>query len=332
MTADIVHMRVYDDFIALSGNLLQNPANPEQNLAPTAAITATTYSTRVCGNGGIALDTVTNLATGAPSNGVVNGAPAKQVCSNLFSGLTRNFSTQPGAGVIADALQVGIKHTVTSGFTGAIAYTWGRTKNSTGGAFSYPNKPFIPGIQQEWANGTDDQRHTLTVTGDYKWRYGLSLSTLYHFGSGLAFATSSGSTVNGYTNGTRTFAAGATPVAPGFAGPCPTTTCPVVYAPLSKISYDASYGYYVIQRDGFRGTDYNRVDSRLQESFKIKERYNAIVAVEAFNLFNHSNYGNFAANASTGTGASAYGHPIASSGAPFEYQARSLQFIGRFSF
>ena len=259
-------------------------------------------------------------------------APAKQVCSNLFSGLTRNFSTQPGAGVIADALQVGIKHAMTKGFTGAIAYTWGRTKNSTGGAFSYPNKPFMPGIQQEWANGTDDQRHTLTVTGEYQWKYGLSLSSLYHFGSGLAFATSSGTTVNGYTNGTRTFAAGATPVAPGFTGPCPTTTCPVVYAPLSKIYYDAGYGYYVIQRDGFRGTDYNRVDSRLQESFKIKERYNAIVAVEAFNLFNHANYGNFAVNASTGTGASAYGHPIASSGAPFEYQARSLQFIGRFSF
>ena len=332
MTADIVHMRVYDDFIALSGNLLQNPANPQQNLSPTAAITAGTYATRVCGNGGIALDTVTNLATGAPSNGVVNGAPAKQVCSNLFSGLTRNFSTQPGAGVIADALQVGIKHAMTKGFTGALAYTWGRTKNSTGGAFSYPNKPFISGIQQEWANGTDDQRHTLTVTGEYQWKYGLSLSSLYHFGSGLAFATSSGSSVNGYTNGTRTFAAGATPVAPGFTGPCPTTSCPVVYAPLSKISYDAGYGYYVIQRDGFRGTDYNRVDSRLQESFKIKEHYNAIVAIEAFNLFNHSNYGNFAVNASTGTGANAYGHPIASSGAPFEYQARSLQFIGRFSF
>jgi cyclopropane fatty-acyl-phospholipid synthase-like methyltransferase len=88
----------------------------------------------------------------------------------------------------------------------------------------------------------------------------------------------------------------------------------------------------VIQRDGFRGTDYNRVDSRLQESFKIKERYHAIVAVEAFNLFNHSNYGNFAANASTGTGATAYGRAVASSGNPFEYQARALQFIGRFSF
>jgi hypothetical protein len=328
LTADIVHMRVYDDFIALSGNLLQNPANPEQNLVPTTAISSTTYANRVCGNGGITLDSLSgNLSGDGPG-----GIPAKQVCSNLFSGLTRNFSTQPGADVVAGALQFGPKHATTHGFTGAIAYTWGRTKNSTGGAFAYPNKPFKPGIQQEWANGTDDQRHTLTVNGEYQWKYGLSLSSLYHFGSGLAFATSSGATVNGYTNATRTFAAGATPEAPGFTGPCPTTTCPIVYAPMSKIYFDAGYGYYVIQRDGFRGTDYNRVDSRLQENFKIKERYHAIVAVEAFNLFNHSNYGNFAANAATGTGGTAYGHPTASSGNPFEYQARSLQFIGRFSF
>jgi len=333
ITADFVHTRVYDDFIALSGNLLVNPASPEQNLNPTTAITSTNYATRVCGNGGIALDTVTNLATGAPLNGNPNGAPAKQVCSNIFGGAVRDFSTQPGAGMIADALQVGVKHVLTKGFTGAIAYTWGRTKNSTGGAFSYPNKPFKPGIQQEWANGTDDQRHTLTINGEYKWKYGLSLSSLYHFGSGLAFATTSGSSVNGYSSSTRTFGAGVTPVAPGFTGTCPTATCTTIYAPLSKVSYDTGYGYYIIERDALRGTDYNRVDSRLQEDFKIK-KYNAIVAVEAFNLFNHSNYGNFAGSA-TGTGTNTYGHPLASTGAPnppFEYQARSLQFIGRFSF
>jgi hypothetical protein len=332
VTADFVHTRVYDDFIALSANLLVNPANPEQNLNPTAAITAANYATRVCGNGGIALDTVTNLATGAPLNGNPNGASAKQVCSNIFGGAVRDFSTQPGAGVIADALQVGVKHVLTKGFTGAIAYTWGRTKNSTSGFTAYPNKPFKSGIQQEWANGTDDQRHTLTVNGEYKWKYGLSLSSLYHFGSGLAFTTTSGTSVNGYSSSTpRTFGAGVTPVAPGFTGPCPTATCTTIYAPLSKVSYDAGYGYYVLQRDALRGTAYNRVDSRLQESFKIKERYHAIVAVEAFNLFNHTNYGNFAGTA-TGTGTNTYGHPLASSGAPFEYAARELQFIGRFSF
>lgn len=332
LSADLVHMRVYDDFIALSGNLLQDPSNPQKNLNPTAAITAAQYGTRVCGNGGITLDSVSNLATGAPSNGNPNGAAAKAVCNNLFGGSVRNFATMPGAGVISDALQVGLKHTVTHGFSGALAYTWGHVKNSTGGAFSYPNKPFQPGIQQEWANGTDDQRHTLTVNGQYQWKYGLSLSSLYHFGSGLAFATTSGGSVNGYVGSSRTFAAGVTPVAPTFSGACPTTTCTKIYAPLSKAYFDTAYGYYVIQRDGFRGTPYQRVDVRLQENFKITERYHAIVAIEAFNLANHANFGNFATTATNGTGGTAYGTATASSGAPFEYQARSLQFIGRFSF
>jgi hypothetical protein len=326
LTADAVYQRVYDDYIALSGNLLQSASNPQQNLNPTAALTATVYGQRVCGNGGITLDTLSgNLGSAAPG-----GTVAKQVCNQLFGGSVRNFSTQPGAGVIAEGLNVGIKHATTFGFTGALAYTWGHVKNSTGGAFSYPNKPFIPGIQQEWANGTDDQRHTLTINGEYKWKYGLSLSGLYHFGSGLAFATTSGSTVNGYVGSTRTFAANVTPIAPGTT--CPTAPCVVVYAPLSKIHYDAGYGYSVIARDAFRGTPYNRFDARVQESFKIWKRARAILAVESFNLTNHANFGNFATVATTGTGANAFGSATASSGAPFEYQARSFQFIGRVSF
>jgi Carboxypeptidase regulatory-like domain len=335
VTADLVHERVYDDWIALSGNLLENPTNPEQNLNPSVAMSAATYGARTCGNGGIQLDNLdtSTLSTDAPGGGI-----AKQVCNQLFGGAVRNFAVYPGAGVIADDLQVGVQHAITHGFTGSIAYTWGRTKNSTGGAFYYPNKPFKSSIQQEWADGTDDQRHTLTVNAEYRWKYGLSLSGLYHYGSGLAYAPTSGSTVNGYGSSTRTFAgpsvAGVSqpsqPIAPGQT--CPVTYCTPIYAPLSKVSYDSSYGYWVIQRDGFRGTPYNRVDTRLQKSLKIRERYEGTIAVEAFNLFNHANYGNFATTATAGTGSNAYGHPIASSGAPFEFQARSLQFIGRFSF
>ena len=339
VSVDIFHMRVYDDWIALGGNLLVNPANPEQNLNPSTAMTATIYGERVCGNGGITLDTLNTatLSTDAPSSGnpaYPNGAPAKQVCNQLFGASVRNFTVTPGAGDISDNLAVSIRHAMTKGFTSAIAYTWSRTKDSTTGAFGYPNKPFIPGIQQEWANGTDDQRHTLTTTGLYAWRYGLSLSALYHFGSGLAFAPSSGTSINGYSSSTRTFGAGVTPVAPGFSGTCPTATCETVYIPLSKIYYDAAYGYYILQRDGFRGTPYNRVDSRLQESIPIKERYHAILGFEAYNMFNHSNYGNFTTSVTTGTGANAYGHPtsVSSEGASLEYYARNLQFFGRFTF
>lgn len=342
ISADFVHTRVYDDFIALSGNLLENPANPEQNLTPSNPLTAAEIPLRVCGNGGILLDNPNpaTLSTDAPNGTTPTGTPittaAKQVCNQLFGTAVRNFATTPGAGMISDALEVSIQHAMTAGFTGAIAYTWGRVKNSTTGAFGYPNKPFIPGIQQEWADGTDDQRHTLTVTSLYSWKYGLSLSSLYHFGSGLAFAPSTGNTVNGYASSTRTFSS--EPIAPGKT--CPVTTCEVTYAPLSKVHYDENYGYWIIERDGFRGSDYNRVDVRLQEDKKIKERYHGIIAVEAFNLFNHANYGNFSTTASqspvTATGAynpTGYGNPATvPTTTSLEYYARNLQFSARFSF
>jgi len=332
ITIDGFHQRVYDDWIALSGNLLVNPANPEQNLNPAVAMNTTVYGERVCGNGGIELDTLdtTTLSTDAPPNGHATGQPAKQVCNQAFGAAVRNFAVYPGAGDINDNLAIGIRHAITHGFTGAIAYTWGRDKNSTNGAFTYPNKPFKSGIQQEWGNGTDDQRHTLTATGQYAWRYGLMLSGLYHFGSGLAYGPTSGASVNGYSGSTRTFAAGATPVAPGFTGTCPTTTCTTIYAPLSKTYFDSAYGYYVIQRDGFRGTPYNRVDARLQETIKLHERYSAILGFESFNLFNHSNYGNFNTTATLAV----YGHPnaVSSEGSALEYFGRNLQFFGRFAF
>jgi hypothetical protein len=325
ITADLVNMRVYDDFIRLNGNLLVNPANPEQNLAPTTALTSGVYGTRLCGNGAVALDTLSgNLSSAAPG-----GAVAKQVCNQNFTTVAQ-FFTVPGAGDISNGLNVGIKHAFEHGFSGGAAYTWSHTKSSTTGQFGYPNKPFKPGIQQEWANGTDDQRHTLTLNGEYKWKYGLSLSGLYHFGSGLAFAGSTGETVNGYTQGTRTFSK--TPIAPGATCPVtPAANCVTVYAPMKEVYFDAGYGSYILARDAFRGRQYDRLDSRLQESFRVKGRVHAIVAVEAFNLFNHTNYAGYNTNVTVGTGASAYGSPSAA-GPTLEFSPRSLQFVGRLSF
>ena len=43
------------------------------------------------------------------------------------------------------------------------------------------------------------------------------------------------------------------------------TTCTRIYAQLFKIPYDAGYGYCVMQRDGFRGSDYNRAAAECDE-------------------------------------------------------------------
>ena len=58
------------------------------------------------------------------------------------------------------------------------------------------------------------------------------------------------------------------------------------------------------------------------------------LVIRSVQPFNHSNYGNFALTATTGTGANAYGHQISVSaeGTALEYYGRNLQFFGRLIF
>jgi hypothetical protein len=315
LTADLVHNRAYNDWLRFNGNLLVDPTNSQRNLNPGSALAPAVQ--RACGNASVTVDTIATYSTAT-----------KQVCNQSFTTVSQ-FFTPNGAGSIYDGLQVGIKHSTTAGFTGGLAYTFSRTKNSTEGPFYYANKPFVGNIKDEWANGTDDQRHSLTVSGEYKWKYGLALSSLYRFGSGTAYATSTGTAApNGApASFNRTVAANTIPIGP--TDTCPTgSTCLRTYAPLKQFHFDSGYGYYVMDRNALRGRPIQRVDSRLQETIPVRERYKIIVAVEAFNLFNHSNYGNYVTTANSAT----YGNPASTSGNPVEFAARQLQFIGRFQF
>ena len=83
-----------------------------------------------------------------------------------------------------------------------------------------------------------------------------------------------------------------------------------------------------MDRNALRGRPIHRIDSRLQETIPVHERYKVILAVEAFNLLNHSNYGNYATVANNAS----FGTPASTSGNPVEFAPRQLQFIGRFQF
>jgi hypothetical protein len=314
LNVDFVHTRAYDDWIRLNGNFLVDPTNSQRNLNPNSPLVSSTA--RNCGNASVSLDTIGSYTS-----------TTRQVCNQSFTSVSQ-FFTPAGAGGIYDGLQVGMRKSASS-FNGALAYTWGRTKNSTEGPFYYPNKPFASGIKDEWANGTDDQRHSLTLNGEYRWKYGLSLSSLFRFGSGQAFATATGTaSPNGGTPSfNRTLAAGTTPIQAGTT--CAVAPCLTVYAPMSKFYNDSSYGYWVMSRNAFRGRAYERIDSRLQEAFPIGERVKAIVAVEVFNLFNHFNPYTYNTNANSPL----YGSPTSAGGSGFlEFAPRQLQFIGRISF
>jgi Carboxypeptidase regulatory-like domain/TonB dependent receptor len=315
ITADYVHSRVYHDWIRLNSNLLQNPANPQFNLNPS--------SKHVAG-----------APVSCPTGGVTPDATpgAFNVCAQAFTNVNQ-FFTPNEAGAIYDALQMGIRHSLQHGFASGFAYTYSRLKDSSESPFYYPNKPFVNGIHDEWANGQDDQRHTLTATGDYAWKFGLSLSGLFHFGSGNAFPTTVNTTQpTGYAPSyNRTFALNTTPIAPGAT--CPAgSTCVTVYNNTANNDLDPSTGYYLTKRDALYGRNIYRMDTRLQEAHQINDRFRAIVAVEAFNLFNHSNYGTYNGIVNSPL----YGKPAATTssatGIPVEWRPRSLQFLARFEF
>jgi hypothetical protein len=112
LSIDAFHMRVYDDWIALSGNLLENPANSEQNLSPSVAfLTAQSTGNEFAGMEGLRLTrwTPAHFLPMDPA-----GEPAKQVCNQLFGAAVRNFTLYPGAGDISDNLAVSIRHSLTT--------------------------------------------------------------------------------------------------------------------------------------------------------------------------------------------------------------------------
>jgi len=326
LTADYVHTRVYHDWVRLNSNLLQSPTNAQLNLNPSSKWT--TGQGTICPDGGVTQDAsyTTN---------------SFNVCNQTFTSINQ-FFTPDAAGSIYDALQLGIRQSTWHGLNSGIAYTYSRYKNSTESPFYYPNKPFVNGIHDEWANAQDDQRHTLTVTGNYGWKYGLSFSGLFHYGSGNAFPTylSTTQTANYAPSYNRTFAAGVTPVPYTPTGnPVTSTTCATtatncirVYNDPSQNFLDSATGLWMTKRDALYGRNVYRMDTRLQERHSFGERFAGVVAVEAFNVFNHSNYGTYVGTINTTN----YGAPVqttsAATGVPVEWRPRSLQFLARFEF
>jgi hypothetical protein len=320
VTADYVHTRTYHDWIRLNSNLLQNASNPQYNLNPSTKWT--TGQQTLCPTGGVTQDTTYTTSS-------------FNVCSQAFTNINQ-FFTPDAAGGIYDALQLGIRQSSIKGFTSGVAYTYSRYKDSTESPFYYPNKPFVNGIHDEWANAQDDQRHTLTANGDFAWRFGLSLSGLFHYGSGNAFPSYLGTaqTANYAPSYNRTFAQGAVPYYPklGQTTCSGGTSCVAVYNDPANNYLDSATGYWLTRRDALYGRNVYRIDTRLQERHKLSERYSAVVAVEAFNLFNHSNYGTYNGIVTS----SAYSTPAqttaAATGVPVEWRPRSLQFLARFEF
>jgi hypothetical protein len=244
-----------------------------------------------------------NQATGYLAN------PSLGRPNPAFAGIL-NFVTPDAAGSIYNGLQVGLQHRFSQSFSASAAYTLSHLKDSSTSPFYYPNNQMD--LASEWATSPDNQTNTLTVAGSYTWKYGIALSGSFHYGSGQNFqVTANQNPFNATGVADRLF---------------PTTVA--YYGSPTNITPETINGvnYYLVKRDSLIGNPIERVDLRLSKTFTFKEHYRLIPMVEAFNLFNHSNFGSY----STVVNVASYAAPAQN--ADLAYAARMLQFAGRFEF
>ncbi len=262
---------------------------------------------------------------GAASTTCPTGCVAGRVIPNTHYSTIATFHTDDQVANQTKSLMVSLRERTTHGFTGLLSYTYGLQKDNSSGPFSYASNQY--NYANEWANSVDDQHHTLSASGDYQWKYGIRGGLLYHFGSGLAYAsTVGGATPTGFVlsaSANRSFCTARTGSICSHAPALVTAT----YDNPIHNHFDGTTGLTTVDRNSFRGIPIERLDANLNKVFAIKERYRITTTVEAFNLLNHSNYGSYNTVISSAT----FGAPTSTSGI-LGFYARQLQFSARLDF
>jgi len=245
-----------------------------------------------------------NPTTGFNQNPNTSGRP-----DSRFTTILR-FKTPGAAGAYGNNLQIGVHKRLTHNVSVDSGYTLSKSKDSSTGDFFVPNNQYD--IKDEWSNAIGDQRHTFNVNGVYHLPFGFQFSSLYRFGSGAAYAVSaSGSPFGNAPTNNRTFL----------------STTHVYNNPAYNYASTAP-GYLTVKRNSFYGRPIERVDARLSNTIPIYKRYKVMTAAEAFNLFNHSNYGAY----NTALTSSTFGTPAQDTTNVLSYSARMIQLSIRLDF
>jgi hypothetical protein len=168
-----------------------------------------------------------------------------------------------------------------------------------GGSFRYyprdPQKPLAP---TEFGPSFNDERHHLTIAGTSHLPFGLEASPILQFGSARPYLPASGSNMLNLGGGSAAGALVVTNADPKnlLSG---TQLAPVTdsVSNIPRIDLAAAKCYYsgrcqLAAYSGLRGDPYFDMDARLAKNIKLGENRNLQLIFQAFNLFNHANYGN----------------------------------------
>ncbi len=143
-----------------------------------------------------------------------------------------------------------------------------------------------PDLGGEYTYAATDQRHRANVNGVVDLGYGVQLSGIYFYGSGMRFAV---------TDGTDRRSEGG--------------------SGENRLRADGS----IVPRNNLVGKPLHRVDVRLQKAFPVVGKVKVDGMVETYNLFNHANYGSYTTNMANAN----FGRP--SQNTALAYQPRMMQ-------
>src|SRR5215510_7383904 len=159
-----------------------------------------------------------------------------------------------------------------------------------GGSFRYyPRDPQKPFSQSEFGPAFNDERHHITIAGTVNLPWGIQVSPILQAGSARPYLVQSSFNELNLTGGSS---AGAV-VVPNSD---PTNVTAMAgtsgAAKLATVQCYYSGNCHVVPYNSLRGDPYFNVDMRLAKNIKLGEGRNLQLAFQAFNLFNHANYGN----------------------------------------
>jgi hypothetical protein len=159
-----------------------------------------------------------------------------------------------------------------------------------GGSFRYyPRDPQNPLSPFEFGPAFNDERHHLTMAAIVNLPWGVEISPILQAGSSRPYlVTSSYNQLNlggGSSGGALIVPNGDPTNVMAFVSTSSATK-------LAAVQCYYSGNCHVVPYNSMRGDPYFNVDTRIAKNIKLGERRKLQLAFQAFNLFNHANYGN----------------------------------------
>lgn len=166
--------------------------------------------------------------------------------------------------------------------------------NQDGGSFRYyPRDPQHPLSPAEFGPAFNDERHHFTVAGTAHLPWGMDFSPILQAGSSRPFNPIAGNNMlnlGGGSDAGALIVTNSNPSNLNSAAQLPVPVGSTLKVQEAKCYYSGNC--HLAPYNSLRGDPYFNMDARIAKNIKLGEHRNLQLAFQAFNLFNHANYGN----------------------------------------